>query len=47
MRATAGRYDEALEMLKANNPAPLKTLRLDQTFIGFAAMIYLKRALHQ
>lgn len=47
MKATAGRYSEALEMLRQNNPAPLKTLRLDQTFLGFAAMIHLRRSLHR
>ncbi|KAL1301515.1 hypothetical protein AAFC00_005758 [Neodothiora populina] len=45
--AMSGRYDEALELLRQNNPAPLHTLRLDQTFLAFAAMVQLRRALHQ
>ncbi|KAF1344748.1 anaphase-promoting complex subunit 5-domain-containing protein [Delphinella strobiligena] len=47
MRATAGKYEEALEMLRQNNPAPLKTLRLDQTFLAFVGMVQLRRALHR
>lgn len=47
MRAIAGEYDEAIDMLRQNNPTPLKTLRLDQMFLGFAAMIQLRRAIHR
>ncbi|GAB7353578.1 hypothetical protein MBLNU459_g4004t2 [Dothideomycetes sp. NU459] len=45
--AMAGEYDKALDMLMRNDPAPLKTLRLDNTYVAFAAMIQLRRAIHR
>lgn len=47
MHTRSGGYDQALELLHQNNPAPLKTLRLDQTFLGFAALVHLRRAIHR
>ena len=47
MKSISGNYDDALDLLRENNPAPYKTLRLDQKFIGFAAMIQLRRAIHR
>lgn len=47
MRAIAGRYSEALEKLVRYDPAPLQTLRLDNTYSAFRAMINLRRAIHR
>lgn len=47
MRTIAGRYDEALDMLARNDPASLQTLRLNNTYMAFAAMINLRRAIHR
>ncbi|CAD0086781.1 unnamed protein product [Aureobasidium vineae] len=47
MHSILGQYDEAYELLKQNDPSKEKTLRLDNTFTAFAAMIRLRRAIHQ
>ena len=45
--ALSGDYDGAFALLHQHNPAEHKTLRLDQTFLGFAAMIQLRKAIHR
>lgn len=46
-RALSGHYDEALNTLMENDPRHLKTLRIDNIFIGFATMIRMRRAVHR
>jgi anaphase-promoting complex subunit 5 len=47
VHAISGQYEQAYEILRQNDPAKEKTLRLDNTFIAFAAMISLRRAIHR
>ncbi|KAG9832935.1 hypothetical protein KCU98_g12608, partial [Aureobasidium melanogenum] len=46
MHSILGEYEEAYELLRQNDPSKEKTLRLDNTFTAFAAMISLRRAIH-
>ncbi|KAI5272789.1 hypothetical protein E4T47_03842 [Aureobasidium subglaciale] len=46
MHSILGQYEEAYELLRQNKPSKERTLRLDNTFNAFAAMISLRRALH-
>lgn len=45
--ALAGRYDAGLRILTECDPSQYRTLRLDNTFLGFALMIRFKRAIHR
>lgn len=47
MHSILGEYEEAYELLRQNDPSKEKTLRLDNTFTAFAAMISLRRAIHR
>ncbi|OBW64292.1 MAG: WSC-domain-containing protein [Aureobasidium pullulans] len=47
MHAILGQYEEAYELLRQNDPSKERTLRLDNTFTAFAAMISLRRAIHR
>lgn len=47
MHTILGQYEEAYELLRQNDPSRERTLRLDNTFTAFAAMISLRRAIHQ
>ena len=47
MHTLQGEYEKALDLLKQNDPLPERTLRLDNTFVAFAAMISLRRAIHR
>ena len=47
MYTIKGQYNEALNLMEKNNPSAEKTLRLDNTFVAFAAMIHLRRAIHR
>ncbi|THV93801.1 hypothetical protein D6D26_08032 [Aureobasidium pullulans] len=46
MHTILGQYEEAYELLRQNDPSRERTLRLDNTFTAFAAMISLRRAIH-
>ncbi|KAI5209244.1 hypothetical protein AUEXF2481DRAFT_27990 [Aureobasidium subglaciale EXF-2481] len=46
MHSILGQYEEAYELLRQNDPSKERTLRLENTFNAFAAMISLRRALH-
>jgi anaphase-promoting complex subunit 5 len=47
MHSILGEYEKAYELLRQNDPSREKTLRLDNTFTAFAAMISLRRAIHR
>jgi anaphase-promoting complex subunit 5 len=47
MHSILGEYEEAYELLRQNDPSKEKTLRLDNTFTAFAAMISLRRAIYR
>lgn len=47
MLALSGRYEDALALLSNANPSAQETLRLNQLWLGFNAMVRLKRALHR
>ncbi|THY04715.1 hypothetical protein D6D03_03513 [Aureobasidium pullulans] len=46
MHTILGQYEEAYELLRQNDPSRERTLRLENTFTAFAAMISLRRAIH-